>query len=72
LPRQIISDDKGVKFNQKKQKYEDLFKKNYEVFNLGVKLYLNNNLSKSGSDEEIDKAKDNLFRSINGFICDCQ
>jgi hypothetical protein len=62
LPRQITSDDKGVKFNQKKQKYEDLFKKNYEVLNLGVNLYLDNNLSKSASDEEIDKAKDKLFR----------
>lgn len=62
LPRQIINDDKGVKFNHKKQKYKDLFKKNYEVFNFDVNLYLDNNLSKSTSAKEIDKAKDKLFR----------
>jgi hypothetical protein len=33
-----------------------------KVLNLGVNLYLDNNLSKSASDEEIDKAKDKLFR----------
>jgi len=62
LPRQITNDDKSVKFNHKKPKYKDLFKKNYEVFNFDVNLYLDNNISKSASDEEIDKAKDKLFR----------
>lgn len=62
LPRQITNDDKSVKFNHKKRKYKDLFKKNYEVFNFDVNLYLDNNLSKSTSAKEIDKAKDKLFR----------
>ena len=62
LPREITNDDKSVKFNHKKRKYKDLFKKNYEVFNFDVNLYIDNNLSKSASDEEIDKAKDKLFR----------
>jgi len=62
LPRQINNDDKGVKFNQRKRKYKDLFKKNAEVFDFDVNLYLDNNLSKSASAEEIDKAKDKLFR----------
>ena len=62
LPRQINSDDKGVKFNNKKRKYKDLFKKNYEVFDFDVNLYLDNNLPKSASAEAIDKAKDKLFK----------
>ena len=47
---------------KKKWKYKDLFKKNYEVFDFDANLYLENNLSKSASADELDKVKDKLFK----------
>ena len=53
---------KELNLIKKKWKYKDLFKKNYEVFDFDANLYLENNLSKSASADELDKAKDKLFK----------
>jgi hypothetical protein len=57
LPRQILKKDKTVKFDKN---YSGLFKKNYEVF--GSNLYLEENLSKTISNNKIKQAKQKLFK----------
>ena len=57
LPRQIIKKDKTVKFDKN---YSGLFKKNYEVF--GYNLYLEENLSKTASNNKIKQGKQKLFK----------
>jgi CMP-N-acetylneuraminic acid synthetase len=57
LPREIIKRDKTVKFDNK---YSGLFKKNYEVF--GYNLYLEENISKTASNNQIKKAKQKIFK----------
>ena len=53
---------KELNLIKKKWKYKDLFKKNYEVFDFDANLYLENNLLKSASADELDKAKDKLLK----------
>jgi hypothetical protein len=58
LPRKIIKKDKTFKFDKN---YSGLFKKNYEeVF--GSNLYLEQNISKTASNNEIAQAKQKLFQ----------
>ena len=57
LPRSIVKKDKKIKFGKN---YKNLFKKNYEIF--GYNLYLEENLSKNASKNQINKAKNKLFK----------
>jgi hypothetical protein len=57
LPRQITEKDKSVKFDTT---YNGLFKKNYEeVF--GYNLYLEENISKDSSKNQLKQSKQKLF-----------
>lgn len=57
LPRRIVKKDKNIKFGKN---YKNLFKENYQIF--GYNLYLEENLSKTASQNQINKAKNKLFK----------
>lgn len=58
LPRQIIKKDKKIKFGKR---YSGLFKENYEkVFDYN--LYLEQNLAKNSSNNQLKKGKQRLFK----------
>ena len=57
LPREILKIDKNIKFDNY---YSALFKKNYKFF--GYNLYLEENISKTASNNKIKKAEKSLFK----------